>query len=75
MKKTSHSRSDSAAAYAVATGRSDSVRSVKSQVYGVGKSAATCADRTASATALPERIGAEAEKAGLVPQIAQVSTA
>lgn len=75
MKKTSHFRSDSAAAYAVATGRSDSVRSVKSQVYGVGKSAATCADRTASATALPERIGAEAEKAGLVPQIAQVSAA
>ena len=73
MKKTSHFRSDSAAAYAVATGRSDSVRSVKSQVYGVGKSAATCADRTASATALPERVGAEAEKAGLVPQIAHVS--
>ena len=73
MKKTSHFRSDSAAAYAIATGRSDSVRSVKSQVYGVGKSAATCADRTASATALPERVGAEAEKAGLVPQIAHVS--
>lgn len=59
--------------YAEASGCSVQARSVKAQIYGVGKPAAAGADRTASATALPERIGAEAEKAGLVPQIAHVS--
>lgn len=59
-------------AYIDASGRS-SVRHVKSQIYCTGKRAAVGADRTASAAALPERIGAEAEKARLVPQIAHVS--
>lgn len=62
-----------AEAYISASGRTTGARAVKSKIYGMGKSAATGADRTASAAALPERIGAEAEKARLVPQIAHVS--
>jgi hypothetical protein len=61
--------------YAEASGCSVQARSVKAQIYGVGKPAAVGADRTASATALPERIGEQAENARLVPQIAHVSAA
>ena len=78
MKPIRHSlikgrRKEAPNPYAEASGCSLHARSVKAQIYGVGKPAAAGADRTASATALPERIGAEAEKAGLVPQIAHVS--
>lgn len=61
-----------AQAYIDASGGSSAVRSVKSQIYGIGKPMTDRADRTAGATAPPERIGAEAEKAGLVPQKAQL---
>jgi phage replication initiation protein len=59
-------------AYASATGRSTRARSVKSQVYGVDKAPEVRAERTASAPALPERIGADADASQLVPQTAQV---
>lgn len=59
-------------AYASATGRSSRARLVKSQVYGVDKAPEVRAERTASASALPERIGANADASQLVPQIAQV---
>lgn len=54
--------------YAEASGCSSQARLVKSQIYGVNKAAAANAESTASAPALPERIGDEAERAGLVPQ-------
>lgn len=66
---------DSSVAYATATGRSSSVRAVKARLFGIGKPVGHCAERTARATALPERIGATAENAGLVPQKAHVSAA
>jgi phage replication initiation protein len=47
------------------------VRHVKSQMYGIGKPAAECAERTASALALPERIGQMAGERRLVPKTAQ----
>jgi len=72
MSKKLPNFDESAQAYIDASGRS-SVRNVKSQIYCAGKPPAVSADRTASAAALPERIGVEAEKAGLVPQIAHVS--
>lgn len=59
-------------AYAAATGRSTRARLVKSQVYGVDKAPEVRAERTASAPALPERIGANADASQLVPQMAQV---
>lgn len=68
-------RKEAFSPYAEASGCSTQARSVKSQIYGVGKPAAACADRSVSAPALPVRIGAEAESAGLVPQIAHVSAA
>lgn len=78
MKPVRHSlikgrRKDVSNHYAEASACSTQTRSVKAQIYGVGKPAAAGADRTASAAALPERIGAEAETARLVPQIAHVS--
>jgi phage replication initiation protein len=66
-------RKEAFSPYAEASGCSTQARSVKSQIYSVGKLSAASADRTASATALPERIGVEAEKARKVPQIAHVS--
>lgn len=57
-------------AYFDATGRS-SARTVKSRLYGIGKLEAESAERTASASALPERLGASVAPAKLVPQIAQ----
>lgn len=58
--------------YLRATGGSPS-RSVKSKMYGIGKTQSSVrADRTASAAALPERIGADAKEVQLVPQIAQL---
>jgi phage replication initiation protein len=59
-------------AYAAASGRS--TRLANSQ-NGGGHHSAAGAGRTASAPALPERTGAEAQKVGLVPQIAKVSAA
>ncbi|WP_308924601.1 replication initiation factor domain-containing protein [Janthinobacterium sp. J1-1] len=76
MSKTSSkisSVAEHAQRYIDASGGVSAVRSVKSRIYGVGKLAAACTDRSVSAPALPVRIGAEAESAGLVPQIAQVS--
>lgn len=64
--------SSEAQAYINASGGSSSVRSVKSQIYGVAKSREVRAERTASAPALPERIGANVDASQLVPQIAQV---
>lgn len=61
-----------AQAYLDASGGSSSVRSVKSQIYGVGKSVADRADRSDSALALSRRSGATAEIAELVPQKAQL---
>ncbi|MNT24590.1 hypothetical protein D3C72_1600680 [compost metagenome] len=68
-------RKEAFSPYAEASGCSTQARSVKSQIYGVGKPAAACADRSVSAPALPVRIGADAASAGLVPQIAHVSAA
>ncbi|WP_343730456.1 replication initiation factor domain-containing protein [Duganella sp.] len=59
--------------YENASGGTSSVRAIKSQIYRPNVSSAADGGRTASAVALPERTGVEAEKAGLVPQIAQVS--
>lgn len=66
-------RERAAADYAGASGGIAPSRAVKAQIYGVDKTYAAGAGRTASAPALPERTGSEAEKAGLVPQIAQFS--
>lgn len=73
MKK--NSLNDRAAAYAVATGKCPAYRSVKAQVYGVGKPVATGAERTASAAALPERIGAQVDNPEIVPKNANVCSA
>lgn len=70
MKRSVQGQTAAEQAYIAATGGS-AIRRVKSEIYGVGKSVAECAERTASAPALPERIGQTAEKAGLVPQKAQ----
>lgn len=61
-----------AQAYIDASGSSAAVRSVKSQIYGAGKQLASVAERTASASALPERIGAEAVSARIVTQRSHV---
>ncbi len=58
-------------AYTAASGCS--ARAVKAQIYGIGKVVAESAERTASATALPERIGANSALSGLVPKNAQVA--
>jgi hypothetical protein len=55
VKKSNNQAFDSAVAYATATGRSSSVRSVKARLFGIGKPVGHSAERTASATALPER--------------------
>ncbi|WGG50328.1 replication initiation factor domain-containing protein [Rugamonas sp. DEMB1] len=68
-------RKDAPNPYAEASGCSTQARSVKAQIYAVGKSSAAGAGRTASAPALPERTGAEAGEARLVPRFAQVSEA
>ncbi|MDD5441958.1 MAG: replication initiation factor domain-containing protein [Pseudomonas fluorescens] len=68
-------RKDAESAYASASGGTARARFVKSQIYGSGKHQDACADRTASAPALPERIGAAAEPVGLVPHFAQVCSA
>jgi phage replication initiation protein len=60
-------------AYLYASGGVSGVRVVKSEVYGAGKAEQLCAERTASASALPERIGAKTELSGLVPRAATVS--
>lgn len=62
-----------AQAYIDASGSSSAARGVKSQIYGVGKQSASVAERTASAPALPERIGADADASRLVTQFAHVS--
>jgi phage replication initiation protein len=61
--------------YAEASGCSTQARSVKAQIYAAGKSPDADAGRTASAPALPERTGVEAEQARLVPHFAHVSEA
>lgn len=61
-------------AYIDATGRS-SARHVKSQLYGMAKSAFGVAERTARSEARTERIGDSAPATGLVPQKAQVTAA
>lgn len=73
MKKSNNPAFDSAVAYATASGRSSAVRAVKAQLFGTGKPVGRCAERTASAAALPERTGATAEAGneGLVPRFAQ----
>lgn len=58
-------------AYLDASRGTSAVRSIKSQMYGVGKHSTERADRTDSALALPVRDGTVAENAGLVPQKAQ----
>ena len=73
MKK--NSLNDRAAAYAVATGKCPVYRSVKAQVYGVGKPVSTGAERTASAAALPERIGAQVDNPEIVPKNANICSA
>ncbi|WP_297831329.1 replication initiation factor domain-containing protein [Pseudomonas sp.] len=68
-------RKDAETAYASASGGTTRARFVKSQIYGSGKHQDAYADRTASALALPERIGAATEPVGLVPHFAQVCSA
>lgn len=65
-------RKDSENAYVSASGGTARARFVKSQIYGHGNGVDAGAERTASASALPERIGAAATPAGLVPHLAQV---
>lgn len=60
--------------YAAVSGRAIPARVVKAQIYGAHKSAAD-AGRTASAPALPERTGAKAAQAQLVPHFAHISEA
>lgn len=72
MKKRVDIYTEQAQAYLDASGGSSSVRSVKSQIYGVGKSVADRTDRSGSALALTRRSGATAEKVGLVPQKAHL---
>lgn len=62
-----------AQAYLNASSGVSAVRAVKSALYGMAKTGGTGADRTASAAALPERIGAAADHCRLVPQKAQVT--
>lgn len=57
--------------YLDASGGTSAVRSIKSQMYGVGKHSTERADRTDSAQALPVRDGTVAENARLVPQNSQ----
>jgi phage replication initiation protein len=59
--------------YARATGRANPTRAVKSQIYAKAKSSVSDAGSTASAAALPERTGVDAEGTGLVPYLPQVS--
>lgn len=68
-------REKAAIEYAHASGGTSAVRDVKSQIYAAGKSPDLSAERTDSATALPARSAAEADKARLVPQTAEVSAA
>lgn len=74
MKKPNN-LSASANAYASASGGATPARSIKSQLYGIGKASSRGAERTASAPALPERISPQAEKNQLVPQNAQLRKA
>jgi len=60
--------------YAAVSGRATPARAVKAQIYAAHKSAAG-AGCTASAPALPERTGAEAGEARIVPHFAHVSEA
>lgn len=60
--------SSEAQAYINASGGLSSVRSVKSQIYGDAKPREVRTERTASAPALPERIGANVDASQLVPQ-------
>lgn len=67
--------SDRAGAYAIATGKCPSHRAVKAQIYGAGKPRIADGERTASASALPERIAEGACEKGLVPNFAYVTDA
>jgi phage replication initiation protein len=58
--------------YAAASGGSIA-RRVKADIYASGKGDGICAERTASAGALPGRLGAAAGKNGLVPRTAYES--
>lgn len=60
-----------AQAYVDASGGMSPARSVKSQIYGVGKASKVGDERTGRALARPARIGANAGADRLVPQIAQ----
>jgi len=60
-------------AYLDASDVVSAVRAVKSAVYGMVKGRAR-ADRTASAAALPEQIGAAAKRHGLMPQNSRVTS-
>lgn len=68
-------RERAATDYANASGGTGSARTIKSQLYDIGKLSDSGAERAGSAPARPVRSAAEAEKTGFVPQIAQVSAA
>ncbi|MFM9435747.1 phage replication initiation protein [Janthinobacterium sp. CG_23.3] len=55
-------------AYRTASGGSSLARNVKGQIYAFGLSPSTCAERTASAPALPERIGAVDGQGRFIPR-------
>lgn len=68
-------REKAAGEYARASGGTSSARPVKTEIYATGKSSILSDAHTDSALALPVGAVADAEKSGLVPQIAQVSEA
>jgi phage replication initiation protein len=72
---TMSSIDEQAQRYLKASGGASAGRTVKGAVYGMGKTAHVRADRTASAPALPGRVGAAPESEGLVPHFAQVGSA
>lgn len=75
MRSKPFSVERAASDYVDASGGFDSARSVKSKIYGAGKPSVLKAGSTARAVAMPERTGAKAEKAGLVPRFSCVTEA